>query len=388
MRNYLVIGGGIIGCSVARQLLLSKRGRVRIVEKEQRLGVHASGRNSGVIHSGINQKPGSIKARMCVEGSRLLRQFCRGKKVPLRECGTMVVARTSEEYATLTQLMDMGRTCGVEGLQLLSAPQMREIEPRARGFRALLAPTGAVVDSEKLIETLGREVVSLGGEINYGEEVIGIDRKRIVTLTNLYQADHIINCAGLYADKIAHMDGEGLDCKIIPFRGEYLEVHGAEVNSMIYQAPDLRFPFLSVHLTRFTDGTVAAGPTAVLSFGRESYDKQINPGETADFLLDSRFYLLATKPAFLAMAAKAFKLSVSPEAFRREVAKLIGPVLVEQVRPYRSGIRAQMVDKGGNFVQDLLVVFKDTKTHVLNCVSPGMTCSLAFARYIDENIHN
>jgi (S)-2-hydroxyglutarate dehydrogenase len=387
-KKYLIIGGGVIGCALARELLLNQRGEVMVLEKESSVGLHASGRNSGVIHSGINQKPGSMKARMCLEGSRLLREYCQKKNVPMNECGTIVIARNERESRTLDSLMKMGTECGVKGLTFLNEQELHNKEPLALAKRALFSPTGATVDSQKLVAALAEEVVSLGGKFIYNAKVTQIKGKIVYSEKEQFGADHIINCAGLYADKLAHSMNLGKDYFIIPFRGEYLEVGGCAVNSMVYQAPDLRFPFLSIHLTKMTDGIVVAGPTAVLSFGREAYNKQIQWKETLEIMTKLRLFLLFTNTAFFEMAYQAFRLSFSLKLFRKEVEKLIGPVALEKIKPYRSGIRAQMVNRFGHFVEDILVLFEPGCTHVMNCVSPGFTCSLAFAKYMDEKIHS
>lgn len=387
MKEYLIIGAGIVGCSLARELLRNRRGKVIILEKERAVGAHASGRNSGVIHSGINQKPGSMKAAMCVEGSRLLREYCRSRRIPFEERGTVVTAFTREERDVLDRLKSMGDACGVPGLRFLSESERLEREPCSQGGKALFSPTGATVDSLKLLETLAGEAVSLRAELLFEQRVERIRDGRVETADRVFRPDHIVNCAGLYADKIARRMGRGRSLVVFPFRGEYMQVRGVDVRSMIYRAPDLRFPFLSVHLTREPDGTVLGGPTAVLSFGRESYEKQVHVKESLDILLRLRFYLLAAQPGFFKMASQAFKMSFSAAAFRREIEQLIGPVDPGGIVPFRSGIRAQMVDARGRFVMDHRVEISREATHVLNCVSPGMTTSLAFARYLDRSMH-
>ncbi|EKD26182.1 MAG: FAD dependent oxidoreductase [uncultured bacterium] len=386
MTNIIIVGAGIIGLSIARELILNKRGNVIILEKEHEAGMHASGRNSGVIHSGINQKPGSIKARMCVDGSLMLRNYCKEKSIPMNECGTIVIANNENQIKTLDKLMEMGTACGVSNLKFLSESELKEKEPNSSGIKALFSPNGAAVDSEKLVKTMALDVISLGGKILTGEKVVGISGLKVKTEKNEYTANHIINCAGLYADKVAHMMNEGLDFKVIPFRGEYMEVSNVSINSMIYQTPDLRFPFLSVHMTKETDGKIIAGPTAVLSFGRESYNKEINIKESFEFLTSLRFFLLVVQPGFFSMAFQAFKMSFSKYSFCKEIQKVSPRVIPGLIKPFRSGIRAQMVDKYGRFVDDHVVTFKKSYTNVLNCVSPGMTCSMAFAKYVNQNL--
>ena len=254
MPHFVIVGGGIIGTALARELALRKAGQITVLEKEPVLGCHASGRNSSVIHSGINQKPGSLKAEMCVEGSRLLRDYCREHKVPMNECGTLVVARNSEELVRLEELLELGKVCGVGGLHIITKDELRKKEPAAKGVAALFSPAGAVVDALKLLETLAEEARSLGVEFIYRSRATGMNEGCVVTSAGETKADIIINCAGLEADRLAHSMQIGLDYRIVPFRGEYMEVKNCDVRSMIYQPPDLKFPFLKIHLTCETDG--------------------------------------------------------------------------------------------------------------------------------------
>ena len=275
MKKYIIIGGGIIGSSIAREIRKRDLGDVVVLEKEPDLGYHASGRNSGVIHSGINQTPGLLKAKICVKGNRMLRDYCRENGIPMSECGTLVIGRDDEEIRILDKLMYMGKELEVPGLKIIDKTELREREPFSNGLVALLSPTGAIVDSKALLKTIAKEAESLGVKYQFGAEVREIsDNGAIKTGEETINADFIVNCAGLHADKIAHMMGVGLDYLIITFKGNYVKVP-VPINSMLYQPPDLRFPFLGVHLTKKIDGSVVAGPTATLSFGRENYDGKI-----------------------------------------------------------------------------------------------------------------
>lgn len=379
--HFVIIGGGIVGAAIA--LELAKRGaKVTVFEKEKSLGAHASGRNSGVIHSGINQKPGTLKARMCVEGSRLLREYCRVRSVPMVECGTLVIARNTQEIKILETLLQWGNECGVPDLHLIDEKELRRKEPIARGIAALLSPTGATVDSLKVLETVAQEAKEKGVEFRLYHKVFAIEGKTIQTSEGEFSADHIINCAGLEADRIAWTMGVGKNYRIIPFRGEYMEVTDCPVNTMIYQPPDLRFPFLSIHLTRETDGRVLAGPTATLAFGREAYRKEWNLREMGEMFLSRPFQRLLLNKEFLGVAASNFLMSISKRAFLRQIQSLVKGVELHQLTPCRSGIRAQMVDSEGKFVNDLLIETAEHSTHILNAVSPGLTSSLAFAEYV------
>ncbi len=386
MPHYIVIGGGIIGSAIALELGRCQAGEVTVLEKESAVGRHASGRNSGVIHSGINQKPGSMKARMCLEGSRRLREYCSRKGVPMLECGTLVVARHEKEMAVLDRLLALGRECGVPGLSIIGRMQLKEREPSAEGVAALFSPTGAVVDSLALLKSVASEAQARGIKYRFIHKVMAIHGTRVVTNQGDIQGDYIINCAGLYADQIAHMMGVGKEYRVIPFRGEYMEVKNCGVRSMIYQPPDLRFPFLSIHLTRETDGRVLAGPSAVLSCGRESYDKEWDWTETMSMVFSRQFLGLISSTSFLTVAFQNARTSLSKKVFFEQIRSLAPSIKFEDITPARSGIRAQMVDSKGNMVDDILVERHEHSTHVLNAVSPGMTCSLAFAEYVVNEV--
>ena len=384
--RFVIIGAGIIGSAIARELAGRSCGEVTVLEKETRLGEHASGRNSGVLHSGINQRPGTLKARMCVEGNRRARSFCREHGVNMQECGTLVVARNEREEQALGNLLDLGIRAGVKGLRLLDMEELHQREPEVVGTRAMLSPNGAIVDSEGFLEAVAGEAKALGAVFRMGAEVREVQGNRVITDKEEYPATHIINCAGLYSDKIAHMMGLGLDYRIIPFRGEYMELKNANLNSMVYQVPDLRYPFLGVHLTKTVEGKVLAGPTAMLSFGRESYHKEIDFAETLSMLGTINFWRLIFSWEFLKLAMQNAKISFSDRAFLEEIRTLWPDGSMTGIIPYRSGVRAQMVDRRGKMVDDMLVEFRENSTHVLNAVSPGLTSSLAFAEYVVERI--
>lgn len=391
--QFVIIGAGIIGIAIARELAKRGRGPVTILEKESGLGRHASGRNSGVIHSGINQKPGSLKAKMCVEGSRLLREYCRKRNVPMRECGTLVVARTEEEWPVIERVLEMGKECDVPDLRILNQKELQEREPLARGVGALLSPTGATVDSRALLEAVAEEARTLGVTFKLCHRVNRVsacrtpaDGHSIETNEGTLQADYLINAAGLEADRIAHFLGVGLGYRIIPFRGEYREVQNCDIRSMIYPPPNLQFPFLGIHLTRETDGRVLAGPSAILSFGREAYHKEWDWSEMFQMFMSASFWKLILSPTFLGLAFQNAAVSFSETAFLKEIQTLVPSVKREQLAPYRSGIRAQMVDSDGRLVDDILVEYREHSTHILNAVSPGLTSSLAFAEHVVERI--
>lgn len=385
--DFVIIGAGIIGTAIARELALRKAGSIALLEKEPALARHASGRNSGVIHSGINQKPGSLKARMCVEGSRLLRDYCRAHQIPMHEDGTLVIARNRTEEESLETLLQMALAAGVPDVKILNRTEFLKREPLANGGSALFSPTGATVDPVLLLHSVSAEARARGVELFLENEVRGINESVVKTNREQYQAGHLINCAGLYADKIARMLGAGKAYRILPFRGEYREVEGCPIHSMIYPAPDLRFPFLSIHLTREPNGKILAGPSAVLAFGREAYERQWDFKEMFQMFSSPQFLGLLRNSEFREMAMLNARTCISQQAFLKEIQSLITlPIKPEQLKPYRSGIRAQMVDNTGKFVDDILIEHQPHATHVLNGISPGMTCSLAFARDVAGRI--
>lgn len=384
--DYLIIGGGIIGSSIARELASREIGSVAVLDKEPRLGLHASGRNSGVLHSGINQQPGSLKARMAVEGNRAAREFCKEHGVSMERCGTIVVSRNESELAVLGTLLEMGAAAGVEGLRIIGRDELLEREPSAVGDNALLSPNGAIVDSEAFVGAVADDARARGARYTMNAEVTAIRGRTVVSRAGEFEAGHVINCAGLYSDRIAAMMGAGKGCRIIPFRGEYMELRGLEVNSMVYQAPDLRYPFLGVHFTKTVDGRVLAGPTAMLSFGREAYDKRIVPGESARMIASVNFWRLVSSGEFLRLVWHNGKISFSDRAFLAEIRTLAPDVAMDQLKPYRSGIRAQLVDRRGRMVGDMVVEYRDGSTQILNAVSPGMTAALAFAVHVVDRI--
>ncbi len=389
MKRFIIVGGGIIGVTLARALALREAGEITVLEKETSLAQHASGRNSCVIHSGINQKPGTLKARMCVEGSRLMRQYCRQKDVPMNECGTLVVARTQDELKQLETLLEMGKACGVSGLAVLSKNEFNQREPAASGIGALYSPSGAAVDAVRLLECLAEEAKSLGVKFAWGCKVHRLEEGAVFTNGGIFESDRVINCAGLEADRLAHSMKVGLSYRIIPFRGEYMEVAGGAVQTMIYQPPDLRFPFLKIHMTRETDDRVLAGPSATLAFGREAYKKEWNVRDMAEMFTSTNFWRLLTSREFLKVVWENAAVSFSKRAFLKQIQTLVPAVKLSDLKPYRSGIRAQLVDSKGKFVNDLLVEKTPGTVHVLNVVSPGFTSSLAFAEYlVDQYLLN
>lgn len=385
-KRFTIIGGGIIGSAIARELAVRGYHNITVFEKENKLGMHASGRNSGVLHSGINQKPGSLKAQMCLRGNQLARQFCRKHNIPMEECGTLVVASNEAEEPMLEKLLRMGSQVGVSGLRIINQKELNARESNIIGYKALFSPNGAIVDSVAFLNEVAREAMSLGVEFIMEVEVNAISNQTILTSRGEFGAGHIINCAGLYADSIAHMMGIAMEYVIIPFRGDYLKIKHHPINSMVYQLPDLRFPFLGVHLTKTITNEVIAGPTAMLAFGREVYAKEIQFKETLSMMMRRNFWRLLLRPEFMSLVLHNGKFAFCKKAFVEEIRKLCQDVAEKDIFPYRSGIRAQIVDRKGRMLDDMVVTFRKDSTHVLNAVSPGLTSSLAFAEFVVDTI--
>ncbi|HIH65796.1 MAG TPA: FAD-dependent oxidoreductase [Nanoarchaeota archaeon] len=397
-KSVAVIGGGIIGSSIARELALEGH-EVAVLEKESTLGFHQSGRNSGVLHSGtvqayLSDEMASLKVQMCIEGNDKAKKFCKDHGVAVQECGTLYIARKGEGEK-LEEMLASGNWQGIGGLRILSNSELAKAEPRiGNGLdeTALLAPSGAIVDSIGFLKAVARDAESLGVKYVFDFPVTQVQRvdDKILSLHSgigheLF-VSHVVNAAGLYADKIAHQMDLDLEYTIIPFRGEYREVDGLEIKSMIYHIPDKRFPFLGVHLTPTIDGIVIAGPTSALAFGRESYDGEFNKEETREMLSTRNFWHMALSPKTIALYLRNRKISKSEKAFLGEVQEIAPSVTMQDLSSHPAGIRAQVVDRKGKMHNAFIVDFQKDSTHVLNAVSPGMTCALPFAEYVVRGI--
>ena len=390
----MVIGAGILGCSIARQVRANHRKDVLVLEKETAPGLHASGRNSGVIHSGINQKPGSLKAKLCIKGGYLLKEFCRKNDVAMKEVGTVVLASTDQEIEVILEQKLRAEKNGVQGVRILDQQELKQIEPFAEAKRALLSPHGAIVDSKALVAKIAEDGTRNGVSYAFNAGVLKIedvgDFLRIRTKNSEFCAKYLINCAGLYADRIAQLMGVGNDYCIIPFRGDYYRLRADReylVKSMIYPAPNLAVPFLGIHLTRRTDGSVILGPNAMLALGREKYrDSNINWRESLRMLLDIRFTKLMSDREFMKLAFQELELSLRKPKFAKAAQKLVPQVTPGDLIRDQSGIRAQLVDSKGHLVDDFLFNQTEKSFHLLNAVSPGMTSALAFAEEVDQII--
>ncbi len=388
-RDVVIVGGGIVGLAVG--LEITKRFpslRLLLLEKEDRVGRHQSGHNSGVIHSGVYYKPGSQKAALCVEGARAMIEFCREHAIPHQVCGKVIVATHEEEFSRLEELRRRGEANGLTGLQLIGHDQLREIEPHARGLRALVVPSTGITDYAAVCEKYAELIRAQGGTILTSTAVTGLrnrpDEIVVETSSGAFSTTYLINCAGLFSDRIAAMAEGKHDVIIVPFRGEYYDLvpqRSSLVKALIYPVPDPQFPFLGVHFTRRVNGTVDAGPNAVLAFRREGYRR-------TDFSLHDLASSLAF-PGFWRMAAKhwrsgldEFYRSFSKPAFVRALQRLLPELRADDLIPGGSGVRAQALRRDGTLVDDFQFVPSGRMLHVLNVPSPAATASLVIGRAI------
>ena len=387
--DVTVIGGGIVGLATARELMRRQpRASVIVLEKEPDLAHHQTGHNSGVIHSGVYYKPGSAKARTCTRGGKLLRQFCDENSVRYHECGKIIVARDTSEIPVLEELHRRGTANGVPQLALLSAEELREIEPHATGQRALHVPNAAIIDYRKVSEALARRIAEAGGEIRTGAGVTAIRESESEVLLKTTAVDvrtrHYIACAGLHSDRVVRLSGSRPEARIVPFRGEYFELVPERhylVRGLIYPVPDPRFPFLGVHFTRVIDNGVEAGPNAVLALAREGYRKRdINLRDLAEALTYPGVWKLLARH-WRTAAGEVFR-SLSKRAFVKALATLVPEIREQDLVSAPAGVRAQALLPNGFLVDDFLIAEKPRSLHVCNAPSPAATASLAIAEEI------
>jgi L-2-hydroxyglutarate oxidase LhgO len=386
--DVAIVGGGIIGLATARALLeRAPTARLVVLEKESRLGMHQTGHNSGVIHSGIYYRPGSYKAKLCVEGKGLMREFCATHGIKVVECGKVIVATREDELPRLQTLYERGIANGVP-IEMIDRDRLRELEPHAAGLRAIHSPTTAIVDYGEVVKAMAGDLTARGVAIETDAKVLAVVRTRegveIGTSRLAVEARCIVNCAGLYSDVIARLAGAEPDVRIVPFRGEYYMIRPERrelVRSLIYPVPDPEFPFLGVHFTNTVHGDVEAGPNAVMAFAREGYDlKTVNVRELAETLAYRGVWHMARR--YWRMGSYEMYRSLSKAAFVEALKRLVPGIRPEDVSPGGAGVRAQAVAPDGSLIDDFRIVDTDNAVHVLNAPSPGATASLAIGRHI------
>lgn len=387
--DVLIIGAGIIGLATGLELCARFPNlSLAILDKEDKIGAHQTSHNSGVIHSGIFHKPGSLKARLCAEGAAAMVRFCEENEIPYELCGKIIIATTEDEIPRLEELYRRGTGNGLAGLKMVSSGEIRELEPHSAGIRGIHVPGTGIVDYSRVAAKCAELITARGGKVLLSHEVIGLRRSESKTIVETSRgeimAKLVINCAGLQSDRISRVAKTTLDLQIVPFRGEYYELlpsKKAYLKGLIYPVPDPRFPFLGVHLTRRICGGIEAGPNAVLALKREGYAKSsFSARDVMDY---------GTFPGFWIMAAQYWKTSVteyhrswSKAAFVRELQRLMPGITEDDLVPGMSGVRAQALDVHGKLLDDFYFAYTDGMVHVCNVPSPAATASLAIGRYI------
>jgi len=391
--DVAVVGGGIVGCATALALCVAHPGlKLVLLEKEGRLAAHQTGHNSGVIHAGLYYRPGSLKAQNCIAGREALYALCAEHGIPYECCGKVVVAVDDRELPALDELERRGRANGLTGLERLDAAQVRSREPQAAALAGLFVPQTGIVDYARVTETLAELVRRHGGMIRLGTEVragrLAADGLTLFTSVGEVRTRFLVNCAGLHCDRVARACGVEPGVRIVPFRGEYYQVRPERcdlVRHLLYPVPDPTLPFLGVHFTRMIDGTLEAGPNAVLAWKREGYRwNDISAVDLADTLAFPGFWRLAGR--FWRTGLAEYRRSFSRRAFVASLQRLVPAVTAADVTRGGAGVRAQAVDRDGRLVDDFRIVTGERMVHVLNAPSPAATASLSIGKVIATEV--
>ena len=388
--DFAIIGAGIVGLSTALHLQ-RKNKNVLVLEKENKPGLHQSGRNSGVIHSGIYYKPNSSKSELSIRGRNLLIEYLNEKGINYRQEGKVVV---DNDLDKLENLQSRSKELEMNGVDIVQDDDLFSIEPNSVIKKGLFVPQAGVVDYGEVVRAYADEFIELGGEIQYIEEIIEIENvhnaKKIKSKNNSFSCEFLINCAGLFSDEIARMDGMSPNVRIIPFRGEYYKIRNTKnsiLNNMIYPLADPDLPFLGIHLTKTSNGNIEAGPNAVLAFSKEGYKwTDINFVDLTKVLTYPGMIKLGKK--YLKTGLSEMYRSLNKKVFVKEIQKLINGVSSEDITQIPSGVRAQAVDEEGNLLDDFLFEEGSSSLHVLNSPSPAATASLAIGESIASKILN
>jgi L-2-hydroxyglutarate oxidase len=393
MNDFSIIGGGIVGLATAYHLRMRyPDAKMLVIEKESKPAFHQTGRNSGVIHSGIYYTPGSLKAVNCIRGYSMLLDFCQEHDIAHDICGKIIVAVRPEELPFLEKIYNNGVQNGLTGLQWLDADQIRDREPNIEGIRAIWVPQAGIINYGTVAGKLREILEASGVQFAFNRKVTGLEERAdeviIKTDNGEFRTLQLITCGGLYADKLAEMTGRQLDCRILPFRGEYYkfkEDRKHMVNHLVYPVPDPDFPFLGVHFTRMINGDVEAGPNAVLAFAREGYRfRQVHAGELMESLLYPGFRKLARK--HLRKGLDEMKRSLSKAAFIRELQKMMPSLQPDDMVKAGAGVRAQVLNRDGSLMEDFYFEQSKRVLHVINAPSPAATSSLSIGNYIAEKV--
>jgi (S)-2-hydroxyglutarate dehydrogenase len=388
--DVIIIGGGAVGLATGLQILKKKPATaVLVLEKEKKVANHQTGNNSNVIHSGIYYKPGSLKARNCIHGYKLLIDFCNEHNIPYNLCGKVIVATEPAELPLLENIFKRGEENGLQGLKKLSGDQVKEYEPHVAGIAGIHVPQTGIVDYRAVANKYAEVFQSKGGTISLGEKVIDIKTSgksvTVVTERSSYSAKLVVNCAGLYSDKIASLTSK-VDVRIIPFRGEYYKLKKEKehlVKTLIYPVPDPNFPFLGVHFTTMINGGVECGPNAVLAFRREGYKKSdISLSELGETLAWPGFHKIVGK--YWRTGLGEMYRSFSKAAFTKALQKLIPEIQESDLEPGGAGVRAQACDRTGGLLDDFLIIEEETAINVCNAPSPAATSSLSIGETVAD----
>lgn len=387
--DVVVVGGGIVGTAVAMALVGGTGLRVLVLEAEKSLAFHQTGHNSGVIHSGIYYRPGSLKARNCVVGRELMYEFLAGHGIPHERCGKLIVAADDAEAARLEGLVERGRLNGIDGLRMVGRHEMTEIEPAVGGIAGVFVPVTGIVDYTEVTRAYAGEVISGGGDIHLGTKLESVAEcadggVRLVTSRGEVRARLAINCAGLQCDRVARLFGVRTDVRIVPFKGEYFDVvpdRRGLVRNLIYPVPDPAFPFLGVHFTRSIEGRVHAGPNALPALMRDGYNpRSFSARDVADMVLFPGFVKMGLRNIGMGLG-EMWRSAVKP-AFVKDLRRLVPAIAPDDLVPAVPGIRAQAMDRRGQLLDDFAIVDAPGSIHVLNAPSPAATASIAIGRTI------
>ena len=399
--DVVVVGAGILGLATARELQGRHRDlRVAVLDKESRVGAHQTGHASGVVHRGVYYAPGSLKAKLCVEGAELLLRYCEERGIPILRCGKVVVAATEDEVPRLRELHRRSVANGVPAVELIGPERLRELEPHVAGVRALHSPQTAVVDFSRVADAYADDVRAAGGEILLGRKVLAFrglqhgvtseSGRRVLLETTLgdVEADRVVVCGGLHADRLAALTGAPAEPRLVPFRGDYVRLRPERrhlVRGLVYPVPDLAFPFLGIHTTVRPDGDVWLGPNAVLALAREGYRRRdVSPRDVWETLRSAGFRRLARRHWRMGAAETARDLST--RLFVAQARRLIPSLESDDVLPGPSGVRAQAIAPDGSLLDDFVFNESDGVVNVRNAPSPGATSSLAIARAIVDRV--
>lgn len=392
--NVAIIGGGIVGLATAYKLASHYHANVTVLEKEERVGMHQSGNNSGVMHAGLSYLPGSLKAELAISGIKQMRAFCAENGIPHEVCGKLVVATQESELPLLQDLMSRGQRNGLKGLRWLNQIEIKEIEPHATGMAALLVPEEGIVDYSMVCSKLVTKIQELGGRVLTGAKALAfkLDRADWVTETEAgeVRTHAIVNCAGLHSDRVAMMTGERTRLRIVPFRGQYYKLRenrSSLIRNLIYPVPNPAFPFLGVHFTRQITGGIEAGPNASLAFAREGYDKStISLRDLADASSFPGLWRFVLR--YPRVCAEELGISFSRNLFCRALQRLVPEVEADDLISAGAGVRAQAILPNGLPLSDFHFVERRRTVHVLNAPSPGATASLAIGDVVARRLHS